>query len=53
MNVASECKNCGEELVPFTRWKLCPSCRVAYGKGAAIMFVLGAIIELIKWLFGR
>ncbi len=46
-----KCRNCDEPLAPMVRWKLCPSCRLAYGKGAAIMFAIGVLFELVKLLW--
>lgn len=45
-----QCRNprCGDRLGVFAgRWELCPSCRLAYQRGALVAGVAGA---LITWL---
>jgi hypothetical protein len=49
----TRCKNCGDDVRhPYitgpVRWKLCPSCRWAYGKGA---FWMAIIIGIAKGIF--
>jgi hypothetical protein len=49
---AVECRNCAERLgYDVGAWRLCPSCRLAYGKGAFWGGLLVAVVVgIFKWL---
>ncbi len=54
-NVLCRNPDCNE-LLPWDRrprrWELCPSCRFAYGRGALLAGVVGALVTVLAKLLG-
>lgn len=41
---------CGDRLPAWTRWRLCPSCRLAYGRGALLAAGVALVVQLLEKL---